>query len=306
MFYYGAGARFYWRPFQRALFYNWYDQPDRAVEMPGGEKYCCNDNIWTVNTVAAEPGRRELIGFLIKKTEERLRQAFNYKYSITAKPGAFAKDLKQLGIPVQKLTKAVESAVADFHKNLSRTVVTVDHDNLARIRREALGTQNRLIVAEDESAGIPVAPVAPPGTDFSVGESYAVSDIGFNVGDAYATSAMIPAVASDVSSAVMPTIATDAAPDAVSAAEAWKTYNEALNAVEREALLASLRSPGDVKAVADANGVMLEVLIDGINEKAVDAIGDSVLEIDGEPFIYDEYKEQVEKYVKLLIGGQRS
>ena len=41
---------------------------------------------------------------------------------------------------------------------------------------------------------------------------------------------------------------------------------------------------------------MLEVLVDGINEKAMDFIGDNLL--DEEFVLYDDYKEQVKELIK--------
>ena len=42
---------------------------------------------------------------------------------------------------------------------------------------------------------------------------------------------------------------------------------------------------------------MIEVLVDSINEKAFDSIGDNILEIDTSIIIYDEY---LEKLVSIL------
>jgi len=52
----------------------------------------------------------------------------------------------------------------------------------------------------------------------------------------------------------------------------------------------------DLKAFADAHGVMMEVLADGINEKAMDAIGDGLL--DEEFTLYEDYIEDVRKLVE--------
>ena len=43
----------------------------------------------------------------------------------------------------------------------------------------------------------------------------------------------------------------------------------------------------ELKKFADECGVMLEVLADGINEKAMDIVGDNILSDDFE--IYDDY-----------------
>ena len=73
----------------------------------------------------------------------------------------------------------------------------------------------------------------------------------------------------------------------------WAVFMEALNATEREALSLILQGGADIKAFADKNGLMLEVLADGINEKAADIIGDSILETGEGITIYEEYRSRV-------------
>jgi hypothetical protein len=79
--------------------------------------------------------------------------------------------------------------------------------------------------------------------------------------------------------------------------EGWDGLRTALTETELGAIRLVLEG-GDVKAFADAHGVMLEVLADGINEKAADHIGDSLLELDGGVYIYDEYKNKAAEMVK--------
>jgi len=148
----GAQKEAPWYPFQRALFFPWFKQPDRRVEMRGPEIYVCKDNRWTASTPVPYWGRREFVGYLLKKTEACLRRAMKYRYRITANPRSFLPAfhrLKALGIPFAEFDAAIEQAVACFHKDLTRTVVAVDHRNLARIRREAQGTRDKLTVPED-------------------------------------------------------------------------------------------------------------------------------------------------------------
>jgi hypothetical protein len=79
--------------------------------------------------------------------------------------------------------------------------------------------------------------------------------------------------------------------------EGWDGLKSALTETELDAIRLALEG-GDVKAFADAHGVMLEVLADGINEKAADHIRDSLLELDGGVYIYDEYKNKAAEMVK--------
>ena len=53
-----------------------------------------------------------------------------------------------------------------------------------------------------------------------------------------------------------------------------------------------------MKDVARDSKIMLEVLLDGINGKAMDIIGDTILEIDDTVIVYDEYKEKLMEVVE--------
>lgn len=253
-----------WRPFEGALFYHWLKQTDRQVEIPGGEVFYCKNNRWTADIAIHFSGGRELVGYLIKKTEACLRQAVKYKYSIKAErdmlPNEVRRKLKEAGVPFTSLKKIIEKAVANFHGGLKPVIkVEVNHLNLTRIRDEALGTQNKLIVPEDEAAAILTA--IPAGRD------------------------------------TPPLTEQRSAPDSY-VTDSWASLKDALSGVDRKALLIALGGDADIKAFADENGVMLEVLADGINEKAMDHIGDNILELDDGMVIYDEYMEKVKEMVE--------
>ena len=242
-----------WRPFKRALFFNWLEQPDRQAVMPGERTYTCKDNRWTTNVSLPYAWRKDLAAYLIKKTEMLLRESVKFKHKITADPGVIQKHFRAMKKPrfeFEELDRAIEDAVEGYLREKNRTVVTVDHSNLARIRAEALDTQEALIVEDDLKA-----------QDSGVTE--------------------IPGQARN-----------DAGTWGQGSGDGWAAFADALSGVETEALLTLLQG-GDVKTHADANGIMLEVLADGINEKAMDFIGDSILELDDNMTIFDDYRENV-------------
>ena len=72
----------------------------------------------------------------------------------------------------------------------------------------------------------------------------------------------------------------------------WARFKESLTEVELQALDIILADE-DIKKFATSKVVMLEVLVDGINQKAVDYVGDTVLELDwdGSIIVYDEYRK---------------
>lgn len=129
-----------WRPFQRALAYCPAVQRDRRVEMPDGEVYVCKDNRWTADVLIRDTGNKDFAAYLIKKTEGCLREAEKYKFRLKAGTGEY--------------DGVIERAVREFIAERNRTVVTVDHHNLTRIRKEAQGTQEKLTV---EDGGPPPA-----------------------------------------------------------------------------------------------------------------------------------------------------
>ena len=277
-FVYQFSRRGIWYPFSQALFYPKGRQADRQVELLGVERYQCKDNRWSALLPIYYSGREQIVGRILRKMESCLRQTFNYKYKLKAEPCAF---YRSSGTPIV-FDEAIEKAVADFHRDITRTVVTVDKKNLARIREEALGTQDKLIVPEgpehsdQRAARTPVPSVAAnsvrhPPADFVPGRP------------------PVPSVAAN--SVRHPP-----------ADSPWSALRDALNPVELQALSIALTGVVDIKTFADENGIMLEVLADGINEKAADFIGDNILEVSDGMIIYDDYL----KHIEVMTGAVKN
>ncbi len=81
-------------------------------------------------------------------------------------------------------------------------------------------------------------------------------------------------------------------PSVTSHDDVWSAFASVLTDTEMAALRVILLEE-DIKKFADAHGIMLEVLLDGINEKAMDAVGDTLIEIDETVTLYEEYKEKL-------------
>lgn len=242
----------YFWPFTMALYPKPRGARDRRVELPGREVYTLKDGYWLADRPEPNWERREFAGHIIKKTESELRRALKYKYKITARlrqTGEVGYRLARQGITIEELDSAIERAVTEFVRDMSRTVVRVDFSNLMRIREEALSTQERLIVPEEQLAeaqsGYPPAPAEP------------------------------------------------APPPPAPASDGWSALNQALNDTERRAL-ALIMEGGDPREFADGEGIMLELLADGINEKAADCVGDNIIELDGDIIVvYGEYADKI-------------
>jgi len=257
---YSVGRRSPWQPFKQALFGSRTRQTDREIKISEFERYYCKSGQWTANLPIYYSSQKDFVGYILKKTEACLRQAVNYKYKLVAdmKPGS--KPFRELQRPAAKraeLDKVIEKAAADFYRDLNRTIVKVDHTNLARIREEALETQEQLIV--------------PEANDRITAEA--------------------PDEREDTHAASQP-------PITLSFADGWKELKKTLTDIEQKALSLALQDNADIKSFADDNNIMLEVLVDSINEKTADCIGDSILEIDDDVILYDEYRENIEAIVR--------
>ena len=282
LFVYGAGRKMPWQPFRQALFHHNRIQDDCTVEMPGMEYYYCKNNHWSVRLPIYFSTQKEFVGFIVKKTEACLRQIMKYKYKLTAEPKArfdstFG-ELKRFEDRGACLEKAIEKAVADFHRNLTRTVVTVDQTNLARIRMEAMGTQEKLVVLDnDKECGVwSVECGVLPQTDVEPSVSGSASERTSNGAE------RIPEPARAEQSGVCE-----------DDDDGWASFKKALSNVELRALEMILCGETGIKTFADDNGIMLEVLADSINEKAADLIGDSILETGDGIAVYEEYRESL-------------
>ena len=238
-----------WKPFKGAVFHPRLNQPDRRAVLSENEIYICKNNEWTTSSEITSEKGRMFIGYVMKKTEAVLRKLTKYKYKLSANLDmVHEKTIRSLTRSGLFIEKIVPEAVIDFYREATKTVVTVDRAALARIRQEALATQEALIVEERENAAAETAS----------------QDI---FGEAE------PAPVSD----------------------AWESLKYALSGDERRALAVILEG-GGVKAFALERGIMPEVLADGINEKAADYIGDSLLDEDFD--LYDDYKEQARELIE--------
>ena len=88
-------------------------------------------------------------------------------------------------------------------------------------------------------------------------------------------------------------------PPVLSANSGWASFSAALTPVEREALHLLCNGETNLKPLADAHGMMPEVLAEGINEKAADHISDNVLDTEGGVRVYEVYLNDLAKLIQF-------
>ena len=77
----------------------------------------------------------------------------------------------------------------------------------------------------------------------------------------------------------------------------WAALVYSFTAAEREAVRLLLDG-APLNALYDSarrHGQMLEVLVDGLNQKALDAVGDTLVELSDAAVLYDDYREDLER-----------
>ncbi|MDR0272126.1 MAG: TerB N-terminal domain-containing protein [Clostridiales bacterium] len=252
-----------WTPFRRALFHPWLNQTDRRVEL-GGEIFNCKNNEWTTLYAAPYAHNKALAAFIIKKAEACTRAETDFSPKISADPATLIKArtaLHELGITIPEIESAIESAITGFFKEKNRVVVNVDIKALERIREESEEITDKLIVEEIIE-------------EKTLGAKGAVSE-------------------ANVSRAALPL--QEGSDALTSDIDVWDEFARSLTEAEATALKMILENEGmsKIKAFADGEGLMLEILVDSINEKALDAIGDNILELSDIFEIYEDYRELI-------------
>lgn len=330
-----------WMPFKEALFYPWMKQTDRRIVLSEHEIFICSNNKWSFNTVITSEHGRQLIGYIMKQMEVALRKITNFKFKLSANIDVVkheaVRKLKEANLSLETM---INVAVSEFYKEATKTVVMVDRDALSRIRQEALDTQEKLIVPEQEKLFLlgqekhhmgeqekrfilhqdkqheteqdkqrklqqekqhmseqdkhlklqqenQFVPVIPVQTQLNL--SFTA------MGDTPSMPLPVIELTSE-QRGVSPCVSYELDSHTKnSSGDVWENLKNTLTVVEINALSVVLLGETELKKYADTCGIMVEVLVDGINEKAMDFIGDNLL--DEEFILYDDYKKQVKEMI---------
>lgn len=282
-----------WEPFKDALFFPWLRQRDRRVVLSESEIYVCDQNSWKFSKVFTSESGRKFLGYIMKQTEAVLREVTKCKYRITASASAVnpvtVSMLEAVGISLEKL---ITDTVREYYREKTKTVVRVNPDALNKIRQEALVTQEKLIVEE--------VPEQDVGKSNLIGTMLTENLDGQKLMEADIVE-WVPEKEKSAEQILMEPDWTGRMSGEIDrmelgGSESWDGLKLALNNTELEALVYILQGKNHLKQYADLKGIMLEVLVDGINEKAMDFVGDSILN-DGFT-VYEDYEEEVKEMVR--------
>jgi hypothetical protein len=248
--------------FSAAVFHEPEPHPDCTVRVNDIVTYTCKDGRWIKHCAIDARGRNSELGLALHAVDFELRRQLDYAYP-----------LKERECP-KYLQKIVSDAVARRlaeREEAKRRRITIDRSKLTGIRAAAALTQESLLT-DDERSEVELTPVEPVAT--------------VPVTPAQ-TQAQEPDTQSSQAAATTPTASAASAPGGPTASDGPFTPLELR-------FLAGLLDGVPVSQLLAPTDPFASVVVDSINEKFFDLIGDAAIEFDGdEPCIIEDYMEDV-------------
>lgn len=261
-----------WRPFHSALYHvDFAKTPaDKTVVLPAGGIYCFDGERWNLqlNRLSRASGR-EMLRYVARRIEQFYRKATGFRYSIKVNREKLASpELARFPGGDEGFFTCVDAAIAAYYRASNRKTVTVDPQKLEQIRARAQLTQEKLLAIPQEPEEAAPCAMTNSSSDGSKAKAH-----------------------EEASPALL-----GASTQPPGEAGPWERFAAALSAEESAALRLLLRgaSGAELAGYARQRHIMLEVLWDGINDKAVDTVEDTILESAGVPQVFPDYQDELE------------
>lgn len=279
-------------PFRGALYAP--DKPIRrkSVRISAKEAYECNNGVWTrihFETYC----NKNVAGLILRLMENRLRELSSYRYRLsvpilTAPDGADRKLSSTIALIGSKefaevIERAAEAYFHDGHE--------LQFGSAKKSKRES-PKPIAAPIRERPSANTPNSPPLPPSISLDRSKIDEVRQ------DTERLEAIFVYDETDFASTAAPELPTET-PTADEQDE-WAAFAIRLSETERRALALLLDGKIDeLKQLANKSGSMSEIIMESINEKALDCLGDNIISFDEEqPRIYEEYTAEAMRIMK--------
>lgn len=272
--------------FGTALF--WPRAPHEDAERRLGplELYVCKDGRWTCTSLHGSAAANREVGALLKTVDSKLRERLGFEHP-----------LKEAALPkyaMRIIEKRIDALVAEREQRAAaeerarieaeRRRIAIDFSKLSGIRAEAALSCEALLVDEERETDVEdradAASGSRPPEEETAGETAARAD---------ASADGAAGTASDDQAAAIDRTATEDRDAADAAAPPFSPTETAYLRLLLEGAPADER-----RAALQAAGISEAMMIDAVNEKTLDELGDVILEegADG-PEILEDYIEDV-------------
>ncbi|WP_308002103.1 TerB N-terminal domain-containing protein [uncultured Parolsenella sp.] len=283
--------------FYSAVFWSEQPHPDTTYELDAINRYTCARGRWYWEGYHGSHTKSTKLGAVLRASDQRLRAAISYEHPLVEK--TVPKYLAKI------IDREIEARLA-WEREQEARVIHVDLSQLAGIRAAASLTQEALLVDEEReegpaageaSEGVPVSPSEDVEGSGAADESEAEgTSEEAAAGHAGATVTEQATLDLDTPPHVTPGPSTRASqgtlepPTQTPQAEVGASAPLGLTPDE----LSLLRSLLVGKPAHAAQGTSMDMLVDGINEKLFDLLGDTALEFDdAELRLVEDYVEDV-------------
>lgn len=249
------------RPYQMfgsAVFYAAAPHPDAVYELDPVNRYVCRNGTWYREAYLETRERNSKLGAILRAVDQRLRSAIGYDHQLVEK------DVPKY---LAKIIDEQVSARLEWERQREARMVRIDLSQLEGIRSAASLTREALLVDEEREEGVPAPsePVTPASAR----------------PDAPATHEVPPAAPSQ------PEDDAPARPTPIATGQDARPYG--LTDEELALVTALLRS--EQAPVSDTS---LDMLVDSINEKLFDLLGDTAIEFGADgPAVIEDYQQDV-------------
>lgn len=278
--------------FYSAVFWSEQPHPDATYELDAINRYTCARGRWYWEGYHGSHTKSTKLGAVLRATDQRLRAAIGYEHPLAEK--TVPKYLAKI------IDREIEARLA-WEREQEARVIHVDLSQLAGIRAAASLTQEALLVDEEREER-PAAGEASEGVPVSSSkdvESSDAADEGEAEGASEAAAGHARAMVTEQATLDLDTLphvtpgpptrasqGTLEPPTQTPQAEVGASASLGLTPDE----LSLLRSLLAGKPAHAAQGTSMDMLVDGINEKLFDLLGDTMLEFDdAEPRLVEDY-----------------
>lgn len=264
--------------FSSAVFYEPTPHPDGLFILSPMESFVCTGGRWRRRSLCDLVARSKDLGMVLHAVDAMLRDRLDYPYPLKERPVATY---------VRKfIEKAIDELFARKEEE-ERRRITIDLSQLGHIRAVAAVTQEALLTDEERGdAGPSEADVqaGKPSSQHLQTVPEAAEHLSEPSDGMQATH--------DIPSAELPAKPPQASPEPpVASTEAGLALSPA-----EKLVVYALLSESDVPA--NPEGQMLSLVVDSINEKLFDLVGDAVIEYEEDtPVLIEDYVQDVREIV---------
>ena len=273
---FGVETTMSYTPFTTAVFFEEHLHADTTYELDPLQRYCCEHGRWTCSRVWGARDKSSRLGAIMRACDRKLRVALAYPH--TLKPREEPKYLEQI----------IDREIAtwlDWKRAHAPRVIDIDLSKLSGIRSAAAETREALLIDEERDEG----PVEPSQT--ARGEAKGAG-APLSASDGAASREAQP------SPPVRAGLADGEAPDRAAApaqAAARQTATGGPLTAEETAYIAALLEGKPEKAPAGASE---DLMVDTINEKLFDLLGDTAIEFGAAgPCLIEDYRDDIRELI---------